>query len=66
MVASVRPWKPWSKVMISEAPSLKRLPHLRASLMAPSLASAPEFVKKTRRKAECSVMRLASRSAGSL
>ena len=48
MVASVRPWKPWSKVMISEAPPLKRRPHLRASLMAPSLASAPEFVKNIR------------------
>ena len=32
--------------MISYAPPLKRRPHLRASLMAPSLASAPELVKK--------------------
>ena len=47
MVASVRPWKPPSKVMISNAPPLCSEPYLRASLIAPSLASAPELVKNT-------------------
>ena len=47
-VASVRPWKEPSVVMISKALSLFFLPHLRAILMAASLASAPLLQKKTR------------------
>ena len=39
----VRPWKPPSKAMIPGRPVWKR-----ASLMAPSTASVPEFVRKTR------------------
>jgi hypothetical protein len=45
MVASVRPWKASAKVMISCAPPRRSWPNLRASLMAPSLASAPPPVK---------------------
>jgi hypothetical protein len=66
MVARVRPWKAPSKVTISWAPVLNRRPHFRASLMAPSLASAPELVKKTRWKHECRASVLARRAAGAL
>ena len=45
-VASVRPWKLWRAVTMSEAPSRFFSPQRRASLMAPSLASAPELAKK--------------------
>ncbi|MNY40413.1 hypothetical protein D3C86_1751560 [compost metagenome] len=66
MVASVRPWKLWSMVMISYAPFLCLRPHLRASLMAPSLASAPLLAKKTLSKQLWSVSCRASLSIGSL
>ncbi len=70
MVASVRPWKLWSKVMISNrffpAPLLCFLPHLRASLMAPSLASAPLLAKNTLSKQLCALSRPASLAIGSL
>src|SRR6266568_4827821 len=60
-VASVRPWKPPRMLMMSPR-SLEpcSLAHLRASLMAVSLASAPEFEKKTRSAKECSQRRAAS------
>ena len=70
MVASVRPWKLWSKVMISKrlspAPFGFSLPHLRASLIAPSLASAPQLVKNTRSKQEFCVNSVASSIIGAL
>jgi len=66
MVASVRPWKLFSKVMISWAPPRCTRPHLRASLIAPSLASAPVLAKNTRSKPECCVSRFASLAEGSL
>ena len=44
-VASVRPWKELFIEMISLRPVA--LPILRANLIMPSLASAPEFAKKT-------------------
>jgi hypothetical protein len=37
---------------------------LRASLIAPSFASAPLFAKNTRSKHECSTSRCASRALG--
>jgi hypothetical protein len=46
--------------------ALMELPHLRASLMAPSFASAPEFAKKTWSKQLCWVSRDASFNEGSL
>ena len=60
-VASVRPWKPPRIVMMSPrslAPC--SLAHLRASLIADSLASAPELEKKTRSANEWSQSSLAS------
>ena len=42
--ASVRPWNESVVAMISLAPFLRSRPHLRASLIAASLASAPLFV----------------------
>ena len=65
-VASVRPWKAWSAEIIPYAPSRLRLPHLRASLMAASLASAPLLQKKTRSNGEWSVSNCASWSWGML
>ena len=47
MVARVRPWNAFTRVTISWAPPRATVPHFRASLMAPSLASAPVLVKKT-------------------
>ena len=66
MVASVRPWKPPSNAMISHAPSLARRPHLRASLMAPSLASAPLLQKNTRCRPLVAPIRRASSIMGAL
>jgi len=43
--ARVRPWKESTAVMISKAPFLCSRPHLRASLIAASLASAPLLPK---------------------
>jgi hypothetical protein len=43
-----------------------RAPHLRASLIAPSFASAPLLVKNTRWKQLCATMRPASSIAGAL
>ena len=43
-----------------------RAPYLRASLMAPSLASAPELVKNTWSKQLCSVSAFASCEAGAV
>ncbi len=60
IVARVRPWKPWSMVMISCAPSRYRAPHFRASLIAPSLASAPLLQKKTWARPDASASRVAS------
>ena len=65
-VAIVRPWKPLCVAMISCAPSLWMRPHLRASLSAPSFASAPEFEKKTWSSGECSMRSCASSIWGSL
>ena len=47
-VVMVRPWKESFRVMMVDRPSpyLSKL-YFRASLMMPSLASAPEFPKKT-------------------
>src|SRR6266849_5880453 len=47
-VASVLPWNEPDVVMISNAPPRLRAPHLRATLIAASLASAPELQKNTR------------------
>jgi len=49
MAARVRPWKESTAVSISGC-SMPRIvcAHLRASLMAVSFASAPEFTKKAR------------------
>ncbi|MGY3110925.1 hypothetical protein ACVWW7_007552 [Bradyrhizobium sp. LM6.9] len=66
IVASVRPWKPPSKLMISNAPPLCRLPYLRASLIAPSLASAPELAKNTWSNALFATSACASFRLGSL
>lgn len=66
IVASVRPWKLWSNVMISYAPFLNLRPHLRASLIAPSFASAPLFAKNTLSNTLCCVRRPASFAIGSL
>ena len=66
MVASVRPWKPPSKVMISYAPFLYCAPYLRASLIAPSLASAPELAKNTWSKQLFSTSACASLRLGPL
>ena len=66
MVASVRPWKPPTKVMISCAPPLYSVPNLRASLIAPSLASAPEFAKNTWSKQLLATSALASLRLGPL
>ena len=60
-VARVRPWKPPRIVMMSPrslAPC--SLAHLRASLIAVSLASAPELEKNTRSAKEWSQSSLAS------
>ena len=48
MVAMVRPWNAPSNVTISYAPSFRLRPHFRASLIAPSFASAPLLQKKMR------------------
>ena len=45
-VARVRPWKDFFALTTPKAPSSLTSPQRRASLMAPSLASAPEFAKK--------------------
>ena len=66
MVASVRPWNPCSMVTISKAPPRCRLPHFRASLMAPSLASAPLLHRKTSSSPVLSAMSVASLAMGSL
>src|SRR6266403_3805780 len=66
IVASVRPWKPPSKVMISWAPERCVAPYLRASLIAPSLASAPELAKNTWPKQLRSVRAFASFRLGAL
>src|ERR1700681_1263989 len=66
IVARVRPWKPPSKVMISYAPFLCKAPYLRASFMAPSLASAPELVKNTWSKQLRSAKAFASFRLGAL
>ncbi len=66
IVARVRPWNASTKVTISCAPPLWRRPHLRASLIAPSFASAPELAKNTRSSGPCRVSSAASRSAGAL
>ena len=66
IVARVLPWNPCSKVMISKAPPLFTCPHLRASLMAPSFASAPLLAKKTRSNTELAVNLEASAMDGSL
>ena len=63
-VASVRPWNEPRVVMIWNAPSRLRAPHLRASLIAVSLASAPELQKKTRDGNESSTRRRASSTWG--
>ena len=55
IVASVRPWKPWTVVTISYAPPRCLAPHFRASLMAPSFASAPLLAKKTRSRPAAAV-----------
>jgi hypothetical protein len=66
IVASVRPWKaPWV-VTISNAPPRWSWPHLRASLMAPSLASAPVLHRKTESSPFVPAARLASRAIASL
>ena len=57
----VRPWKPPERTTIS--PPRRRL---RASLIAHSMASAPEFVKNTLPPSERSDSRRASRIAGSV
>ena len=66
IVANVRPWKLCSKVIISKAPFLLICPHLRASLMAPSFASAPLLAKNTLSKQLFSVSRLDKPIMGSL
>jgi len=53
-VARVRPWKAPSATMISKAPSRFSFPHLRASLMHPSTASAPLLQKNTLSSPVCS------------
>jgi len=66
IVASVRPWKaPWV-VTISNAPPRWSWPHFRASLMAPSLASAPVLQRKTVSSPLEPARRLASRAIGPL
>ena len=49
-VASVRPWKLFRAVTMVLAPPSLTSPQRRASLMAPSLASAPELAKKVRQR----------------
>ena len=66
IVASVRPWKACSMVMISKAPFRWRAPHLRASLMAPSFASALLLQRNTWSSPEASARRVASFAMGSL
>jgi hypothetical protein len=48
IIASVRPWKLPPKLSTVLAPPLCRWPHLRASLTAASLASAPLVAMKQR------------------
>ena len=62
----VRPWNELRAVMISYAPPSLMRPHFRASLHAPSLASAPELQKKTRSIDELSMSVLASLSCGTV
>ena len=52
--------------MISKAPSLLFLPHLRAILIAASLASAPLLQKKARLGKESSTSFLASSTWGTV
>ena len=52
--------------MISKAPSRCFAPHFRASLIAPSLASAPLLQKKTWSRPEHSARRLARRAISAL
>ena len=47
-VASVRPWKLLWALTMPAAPSSLTSPQRRATLMAPSLASAPELPKNVR------------------
>ena len=63
MVASVRPWKAPSKVMMRKRSGWPFAEwYLRAILIAHSSASAPEFVKKTWSAKVLSTSRCASRS----
>jgi hypothetical protein len=51
-------------VIISKAPFNSFLPHFRASLVAPSLASAPELQKNTLSSAEFSTIVSANDNCG--
>ena len=53
-----------SPAMISKAPARFFVPHFRASLIAASLASAPELQKKTREGNDSSTSRRASSICG--
>ncbi len=64
IVAIVRPWNEPVNVTISYAPLSRSLPHLRASLMIVSFASAPEFTKNTRSPTVFSTSSSASSSCG--
>ncbi len=66
MVASVRPWKAPCVVTISYAPPRCFAPHLRASLIAPSFASAPLLQKNTASSPLDSATSVASRAIGAL
>ena len=65
-VARVRPWKAFSTQTMRNAPSRWRCPHLRAILIAPSLASAPLLQKKTRAGKAVPTSRRAASTIGSL
>mmetsp|Transcript_12999 Transcript_12999/g.38345 ORF Transcript_12999/g.38345 Transcript_12999/m.38345 type:complete len:264 (+) Transcript_12999:491-1282(+) len=59
-VASVRPWKDCLAVMMMGLSTPRSEARLRASLIAPSLASAPELQKKTLSRLQVATRRCAS------
>ena len=65
-VDRVRPWKEFCAVITSYAPFLCSLPYLRASLNAPSLASAPLLQKNTLSRQLLSTSNWASWSWGTV
>lgn len=66
MVASVRPWNEFSAAMMCGFGVPCCAQYRRASLMADSLAVAPQFAKNQRAANECVASSSASRTCGSM